>query len=314
MSSNGWTTNEIGLDWIQHFDKHSKSRSTAGYRLLILDGHESHHSADFELYCKEKNIITLCMPPHSSHILQPLDVGCFGPLKRAYGRQIEGLVRAYGTHITKADFLPAFKTAFHATFTEHNIKAGFRGAGLIPFNPESVISKLDVKLRTPTPPGSSLGPPAPWESKTPQNPTEATSQTEFIKNRIVRHQNSSPTSIFTGIDQIAKGTQQVMHRLALLEGENASLRRANEALSKRRRARKTRLRQGGSLSFQNAQDLIDQKDAAQQIENETRENSSRRKRVETRERRCGRCGNAGHNARTCQEDVDISTEEDPDYL
>ena len=100
-----------------------------------------------------------------------------------------------------------------------------------------------------------------------------------------------------------------MHRLTLLEGENASLRTANKTLSKRRRAKKTRLRQGGLLSFQDAQDLIDQRGVVQQIETETRENNGWRKRVETKERRCGRCGNIGHNARTCQEDVDTSTEE-----
>jgi hypothetical protein len=81
-SDNGWTTNEIGLEWIQHFDKHTKPRKTGTYRLLILDGHESHHSTDFELYSKDSNIITLCMPPHSSHILQPLDVGCLAHSRR----------------------------------------------------------------------------------------------------------------------------------------------------------------------------------------------------------------------------------------
>lgn len=80
-SSNGWTINERGLEWIQHFDRYTKLRTTGKYRLLVLDGHESHHSTEFELYCKDNDIITLCMPPHSSHILQPLDVGCFGPLK-----------------------------------------------------------------------------------------------------------------------------------------------------------------------------------------------------------------------------------------
>ncbi|KAJ3482685.1 hypothetical protein NLG97_g7505 [Lecanicillium saksenae] len=58
-SENGWTTNERGLEWIRHFDKYTKPRTTGGYRLLVLDGHESHHSTDFELYCKESNIITL---------------------------------------------------------------------------------------------------------------------------------------------------------------------------------------------------------------------------------------------------------------
>jgi len=94
-SQNGWTTNEIGLEWIKHFELYTQPRTTGGYRLLVLDGHESHHSADFELYCQEHNIITLCMPLHSSHLLQPLDVGCFGPLKKAYGKQIEGYIRGY---------------------------------------------------------------------------------------------------------------------------------------------------------------------------------------------------------------------------
>jgi hypothetical protein len=147
-------------------------------------------------------------------------------------------------------------------------------------------------------------------SKTPQNAIKATSQTELVKNRIARHQNSSPTSIYAGLDQIVKGTQQVMYRLALLEGEVSSLRKVNEALSKRRRAKKARIRQGGSLSFQEAQSIIDEKSVVMQIERETRENSGRKKRTETRERRCGRCGNPGHNARTCQEDVDTISEED----
>jgi hypothetical protein len=55
------------------------------------------------------------------------------------------------TYISKTEFLPAFYAAFQATMTESNIKGGSRGAGLVPLNPENVISKLDVKLRTPTP-------------------------------------------------------------------------------------------------------------------------------------------------------------------
>ena len=120
-SSNGWTTNERGLEWIRHFNQHTKSRTIGAYRLLVLDGHESHHSVDFELYCKENKIITLCMPAHSSHILQPLDVGCFGPLKKAYGRQIENKIKAGTTHITKEDFFPAFLAAFEQAITEKNI-------------------------------------------------------------------------------------------------------------------------------------------------------------------------------------------------
>ena len=48
----------------------------------------------------------------------------------------------------------------------------------------------------------------------------------------------------------------VMHQVALLRAENASLRRANEALSKRRRAKRTRVQRGGSLTLQDAMDLL----------------------------------------------------------
>jgi hypothetical protein len=94
------------------------------------------------------------MPAYSSHILQPLDVSCFSPLKRVYGRQIEDIMRAYIIHITKDDFFPAFHATFNITMTESNIRGGFRGAGILPFDPESVIFTLDLKLKTPTPPNS----------------------------------------------------------------------------------------------------------------------------------------------------------------
>ena len=86
VSENGWTTNELGLEWIKHFEKHSRSRTIGVKRLLILDGHESHHSDGFEQFCKENDIVTLYIPPHSSYLLQPLDVRYFRLLKIAYGK------------------------------------------------------------------------------------------------------------------------------------------------------------------------------------------------------------------------------------
>jgi hypothetical protein len=80
------------------------------------------------------------MPAHSSHKLQPLDVGCFSPLKRVYGTEIEKLMRAYITHISKEDFFPAFVTAFRTIITESNIRSGFRATGLVPYDPDYVIS------------------------------------------------------------------------------------------------------------------------------------------------------------------------------
>jgi hypothetical protein len=307
-TSNGWTNNETGLDWIKHFDKHTRSRTKGVYRMIVLDGHESHQSAEFNKYCDNNNIITICLPAHSSHLTQPLDVGCFSVLKRMYGREIEHFVRAHINHITKVEFFLAFKAAYFAAMTESNNRGGFRGAGLVPFDPEAVISKLDVKLRTPTP----TGPPSsdPWVSQTPQNPTEAVAQSEFIKNRIAHHQESSPTPILTAADQLAKGTQALAHSVTLLTAEVRTLQKANEALSKRRRAKKTRVQLGGSLTVEDAQDMLAQKEAQEQVERDKRENSGRRKRTEAGQRRCGNCGKTGHNARTCQEDAEMSSVSD----
>jgi hypothetical protein len=55
--------------WLKHFDRHTKARQVGGYRLLILDGYESHLNKEFKHYCLKHKILTLCILPHSSHVL-----------------------------------------------------------------------------------------------------------------------------------------------------------------------------------------------------------------------------------------------------
>jgi len=131
------------------------------------------------------------MPSHSSHLLQPLDVSCFSPLKRAYEDEISGLARNHTNHIVKETFLPAFKTAFYKVFTKENICASFRGAGLVPHDPEAVSSKQDLKLRTPTP---AMLQDLQWESQTPSNAREIEAQSTLIRDRIRRDEGSPPAS------------------------------------------------------------------------------------------------------------------------
>jgi hypothetical protein len=90
------------------------------------------------------------MPSYLSHLLQPLNVVPYSLLKRYYGDGISLLARSRIYYIDKETFLPAFKAAFKKTFTQENICAGFRGAGLVPYNLDAVLSKLNVRLRTPT--------------------------------------------------------------------------------------------------------------------------------------------------------------------
>lgn len=48
LSDNGWTTNQLGLTWIQHFNRHTKARTQGVYRLLILNSHGSHATPEFD--------------------------------------------------------------------------------------------------------------------------------------------------------------------------------------------------------------------------------------------------------------------------
>ena len=305
-TSNGWTDNKTAMEWIRHFDKHTKLRKKGAYRMLVIDGHESHKSAEFEAFCQENKIITICLPPHASHLLQPLDVGCFGPLKTAYGKEIEKFIKAHITHITKTEFLIAFHAAHLAAITPRNIQGGFKGSGLYPLDPESIISKLDVKIRDQTPPNPTLPSAEPWVSQTPHNPIETVSQSEFVKSRISNHQGSSPTQILFAAKQLADGAVALAHQCTLMTDELRTLRKANAALSKRRRAKKNRLRRGEAMTIRDAQDELDQRDINEQLERERRENGGRNGGRQEGKRHCSNCGKHGHNARTCQEDKEIS--------
>jgi hypothetical protein len=75
------------------------------------------------------------MPAYTSYILQPLDVSCFGLLKKVYGSQIEMKIRLGINHITKEEFLPAFLTAYRQVMIARTITSSFRAIGLMPFDP-----------------------------------------------------------------------------------------------------------------------------------------------------------------------------------
>jgi hypothetical protein len=91
-----------------------------------------------------------------------------------------------------------------------------------------------------------------------------------------------------------------MHELALLKREVAALRTANETLSKRRKTKKRRLQDRGSLTIDEGKALKALKDPVKPEQAEIGESSSRTKRRKTGERRCGNCGGTGYNVRTCE--------------
>lgn len=100
------------------------------------------------------------------------------------------------------------------------------------------------------------------------------------------------------------------HELTLLSAEARTLRQANEALSKLRRAKKNRIRQGSTLAVEDVHNIISQAEVDEQIRRDEHIVGGQRKERKSTVRCCSICKKPGHNAQTCQEVVDVSSSSD----
>ena len=139
VSPKGWTDQELGSTWLQRdFEPETATRNTSnGYRLLILDGHNSHCTYRFCKFAEEHRILIICLPSHTTHILQPCDVGVFGPLSSYWKAQVNAASRAY-IPITKSNLLSYYHTARENAFRKTTITAAFRKTGIHPLNPDAI--------------------------------------------------------------------------------------------------------------------------------------------------------------------------------
>ena len=172
------------------------------------------------------------MPPYSSHLLQPLDVGCFVPLKHAYGCLVENKAWLGFNHIDKFDFLEAYPEACTGTFKTETIKNSFAAAGLIPFNPGRVLEQLNIQLKTPTPPSSQS---TNSDPQTPHNLKQLEKQASTIK-KLLRQCTQSPSSpTKSALNQLVKGCEMAINSAVLLAKENQDLQAAHEKQLKKKK-------------------------------------------------------------------------------
>ena len=300
ISENGWTMDEIGLRWLEKlFIPATTSRTRGKYRLLVLDGHGSHLTPYFDRLCFENDIIPICMPPHSSHLLQPLDIGCFAPLKRAYGGLIERKARLGVDHIDKLDFLAAFPQARVEAFKPATIQNAFAAAGLVPYDPDRVISKLDVQLRTPTPLGSRPGSQSSaWSPKTPRNLKQLKRQASSIKAVLRQHSRSPPTPTNRLIDQALKGYELSLHQNALLLQEIRDLRAENESQKQKRKKTTKRIAHTEGFTGQEARESMNQADEAPNTTPAELDTLASQP-IRRAPARCSGCGQVGHKITQC---------------
>ncbi|RFU33152.1 hypothetical protein B7463_g3180, partial [Scytalidium lignicola] len=195
-----------------------------------------------------------------------INVSCFAVLKRVYGGLVEKKMCLDIQHINKLDFLEMYPIVRQETFKSSNIRQGFAGIELVPYNPDRVMSKLRLEVEEiSTPPKSSYGnSEAPWVPETPHNSIQLQKQYEIIQSRLRQYRSpSTPTRI--AFAQLLKGCQMTMHSVIFLTKEKDNLKAVNQSIQQKAKRSRKRITHKSSLTAQEAQEMAQSSTIAQEV-------------------------------------------------
>lgn len=132
-----YVTATIFLDW---FTNHFLPRKNEGKTLLILDGHASHCSSVELLETADaNNVILLCLPPHTTHYLQPLDRAFFKSLKTFYYQACREWMHSHpGRKLGRLQFGELLAKSWGKSATTGNAVSGFKATGIFPWDPNCI--------------------------------------------------------------------------------------------------------------------------------------------------------------------------------
>lgn len=139
-SENGWMTAEVFFEYFSNvFVPYVKKVGIAFPIIVFLDGHRSHMTLHLSRFCRENQIILVALVPNATHILQPLDIAVFGPMKNKW----KLIVRKYkvenqGQEITKLQIPAELSQIINDPSMKSNIISGFKSTGLYPFSADNV--------------------------------------------------------------------------------------------------------------------------------------------------------------------------------
>lgn len=270
-SDSSYINDLIALDWLEHFDKHSKLRQQGAKRMLLLDGHESHLTVQFIERCLALDIILFLLVPHTTHLCQPLDVSVFQPYKRYHGQAVSAAMRLDALDFDKMDFLRAIGDIRKRALKHRTIVSGWRKSGLIPFAPDVVLNRLRGQLppapSTPTTTDDEVEPEIPrtprtfWELRVastkimrshPWTPRTKQRLTKFVSGALsladVKH-----------LDERAQAKQQAYERRKRQEKEAGT----------------SYIQEGGTISVEDAHDICEERVAQANLKKDAQERRRR---------------------------------------
>lgn len=188
----GWMTGPLFLKWLEHFVKYTNA-SLTNQVLLITDGHSSHKYYEALKYAKMNGVIILCIPPHCTHRIQPLDVAFFGPLTTFYHQEISVWMKKNpGRSMNQFQVGAIFAAAYGKAATVSNAASGFHKTGLYPLNRHIFPEWMFIPAET-----SNMADPDAETSNRADPEAENTDQNEFSLRDIETQNNTTPP---TGIE------------------------------------------------------------------------------------------------------------------
>jgi len=144
VTESAWIDGPTFNRWLRAFVRHLTPADKP--TLVVMDNHSTHVDPVTLKWAAEQDVDLLFLPAHTSHVLQPLDVGVFGPFKRAYGEAICEITRTEAVStLTRAQLMRALKTAHDKAVTPANIAAGFMATGLWPLDIDRALGTKYIK-------------------------------------------------------------------------------------------------------------------------------------------------------------------------
>jgi hypothetical protein len=132
-TKSGYNDSETFLTFLGHFQQH-RSKITGQKCLLVLDGHASHMSVEAAEFCDHHGIELVCLPPHTTHRIQPLDTHFNRVLKQEWTKALDGFLReSEKSFVGKTEFAQLFPDVWRKVDSRRGlIVDAFQHCGLFP--------------------------------------------------------------------------------------------------------------------------------------------------------------------------------------
>ena len=135
---------DLGLFGTWFKEKFLTNAPSARPLLLLLVGHSSHYCPEMIKTAGKEGVILFALPPHTTHLIQPLDKGAFSPLKMEWRKAVHNFISTNkGREVTIYDFNSLFSDAWYKGMSASNVTSGFRCACVFPFNRYAVKARSE---------------------------------------------------------------------------------------------------------------------------------------------------------------------------